>query len=283
MKNNFLGIDKNFSEYENSKSVILPIPFDKTASWGKGAAEGPQAIIDASQYLELYDIESNSEPYKNGIFTADPILADSSKSMIDKGYEKTLSFLKDDKFVITLGGDHSISIGPIFAHEEFLKDISILHFDAHTDMRDIYEDNKFSHACAMARVKEKVKNIVSVGIRSMDKSEMPNLKKENLFLASDICCSSDNWIEKIINRLGEKVYISFDLDAFDPSIMPSTGTPEPGGLGWYQVINLIEAVCKKCNLIGMDIVELAPIENNKAPNFLVAKLIYKILSYKSFS
>ncbi|NRA74131.1 MAG: agmatinase [Rickettsiales bacterium] len=281
MTTNFLGIDKKFSEYKNSKSVILPIPFDKTASWGKGAAEGPQAIIEASQYLELYDIESNSEPYKEGIFTAKPVIANSSKTMIDEGHKKTLSFLQDNKFVITLGGDHSISIGPIFAHQEFFKDISILHFDAHTDMRDSYEDNKLSHACAMARAKERVSNIVSVGIRSMDKSELPYLKKEKLFLASDICCNSNNWIEKIVKQLGEKVYLSFDLDAFDPSIMPATGTPEPGGLGWYQVIQLMEAVCKERKLIGMDIVELAPIANNKAPNFLAAKLIYKILSYKT--
>jgi len=277
--NNFLGIPKKHSQYESSKVVILPIPFDKSASWIKGAANGPKAIIEASQQLELYDIESDSEPYESGIFTAAPIEASSSKEMVDSGYKKVLSFLKDEKFVVTLGGDHSISIGPILAHSAFFKDISILHLDAHADMRDIFEGNKFSHACVMARASEQVDNIVSLGIRSMDISERPSFKKGNLFLAEDICCGKDDWIQEVIKRLGKKVYLSLDVDVFDSGIMPATGTPQPGGLDWHQVIRLMQAVCKARELIGMDFVELAPMKNNKAPDFLVAKLIYKILSY----
>ena len=184
------------------------------------------------------------------------------------------------KFVVTLGGDHSVAIGPINAHSDFHKDISILHLDAHADMRDSYENNKFSHASVMARAKEKVNNIVSVGIRSMDISEKNSFKKGNLFLAEDVCCGSDKWITQVVKKLGKKVYLTLDVDVFDSGIMPSTGTPEPGGLNWYQITKLIHAVCKTKELVGMDIVELAPNPVNKAPDFLVAKLIFKVLSYK---
>ncbi|EKE00906.1 MAG: hypothetical protein ACD_21C00255G0008 [uncultured bacterium] len=278
--NNFGGLTKNFSRYENSKIVVLPIPFDKSVSWLKGAAKGPQAIIAASQQVELYDIETDTEVYKHGIFTSPPIKSASSKEMIAQAHKKTTAFLRDKKFVLSLGGDHSVAIGPIIAHSDFYKDISILHLDAHADMRESYENNKFSHASVMARAKEKVDNIVSVGIRSMDVSERSSFKSGNLFLAEDICCGSDQWISQVVKKLGRRVYLSLDVDVFDSGIMPSTGTPEPGGLSWYQVTNLIHAVCKTKEIIGMDVVELAPNTANKAPDFLVAKLIYKILSYK---
>jgi agmatinase len=278
--NNFGGLTKKFSQYKTSKIVVLPIAFDKSASWLKGAAKGPKAIIAASQQVELYDIETDTEVYKHGIFTNQPIREQTSKKMIAKGYEKTTSLLQDKKFVVTLGGDHSVAIGPINAHSDFHKDISILHLDAHADMRDSYENNKFSHASVMARAKEKVNNIVSVGIRSMDISEKNSFKKGNLFLAEDVCCGSDKWITQVVKKLGKKVYLTLDVDVFDSGIMPSTGTPEPGGLNWYQITKLIHAVCKTKELVGMDIVELAPNPVNKAPDFLVAKLIFKVLSYK---
>lgn len=242
----------------------------------KGADKGPRAIIEASKNMELYDIETNSEVYKKGIFTEEEIIAHDSREMVKKTYRKITSLLNDKKFVVALGGEHSVSLGAIKAHSHFFKDFSVLHFDAHSDMRDFYEGSKYSHACIMARVKEITDNIVSVGIRSMDSSELKNINRQKIFYASEIF-QSGNWINKAIKQLSKDVYISIDLDVFDPSIMPSTGTPEPGGLDWYQVINLLEKVSRNKNIIGFDIVELCP-SQDKAPDFLAAKLIYKLLS-----
>jgi agmatinase len=275
---NFGGLPDKFSNYKHAKIVVLPVPFDKTSSWIKGSDRGPQAIIEASMNMELYDIDTNSEVYKKGIFTSDGILSNSSEEMIKCVYDRVSESIKDGKFVTTLGGEHSISFPAIKAHHETYQNISILHLDAHTDMRDSYLDNKYSHACVMARVKEINNNIISIGIRSLDSSELNNIDKDNIFFAADIY-NSEEWIEKAIGKLNKNVYISLDLDVFDPAFLPATGTPEPGGLGWYAVIKLLKEVCKNRNLIGFDVVELCPTEN-KASDFLAAKLIYKLLSYK---
>jgi agmatinase len=276
--NNFGGLSKDFADYKNSPIVILPVPFDKTTTWLKGTDKGPEAIIEASKNMELYDIETNSEVYKKGIFTEREIVAQNSEIMVNKVHQKVKSLLEDKKFVVTLGGEHSVSIGAIKAYSELFDDMSILHLDAHSDMRDEYEDNKYSHACVMARAKEITKEIISVGIRSMDSSELKNIDKNKMFYASEIF-KSKGWISKAINKLSQNVYVTIDLDVFDPSIMPSTGTPEPGGLNWYQVIELLKTVSSNRNIVGADVVEFCPSEN-KAPDFLAAKLIYKLLSYK---
>ncbi len=276
--NNFCGLSKEFSSYEKSKIVILPVPFDKTTSWLKGSDKGPEAIIEASKNMELYDIETDSQVYKKGIFTEKAIIAKDSVSMINQVHKKVRDLLKDKKFVVTVGGEHSISTAPIRAHSEFSPDMSILHLDAHTDMRNEYEGNKYSHACVMARAREMTTKIVSVGIRSMDSSELKNINKDKIFYASEIF-KSKNWVNKVINKLSNNVYITLDLDVFDPGIMPSTGTPEPGGLTWEQVTDLLKAVSDKKNIVGADVVELCP-SDNKAPDFLAAKLVYKLLSYK---
>jgi len=275
---NFGGLEDKFLNYQDSKFVVLPVPFDKTSSWIKGSERGPKAIIEASMNMELYDLETNSEVYKNGIFTSEEILSNSSEEMIECVYDRVTELIKDGKFVVTLGGEHTVSLPAIKAHHNIYDNISILHLDAHSDMRDTYLGNKFSHACVMARVKEINDNIVSIGIRSLDSSELDNINKNNTFFAKDIC-GSENWIGEATSKLNQNVYISIDLDVFDPSIMPSTGTPEPGGLDWYTVINFLNEVCKNRNLIGFDVVELCPTENI-APDFLSAKLIYKLLSYK---
>lgn len=275
---NFGGLEDKFSNYATAKIVVLPVPFDKTSSWSKGSDKGPKAIIEASINVELYDLETNTEVYKNGIFTSKEILSANSEEMTDSVYERVTELIKDNKFVVTLGGEHTISLPTIKAHHKLYEEISILHLDAHSDMRDSYLNNKLSHACVMARVKEINENIISIGIRSLDSSELNNINKNNTFFAKDIY-NSESWIEKAVNKLNQNVYISIDLDVFDPSVMPSTGTPEPGGLAWYPVIKLLKEVCTKRNLIGFDIVELCPTEN-KAPDFLAAKLIYKLLSYK---
>lgn len=274
---NFCGLSGELAAYAQARVIVLPVPFDKTSTWGKGSDKGPSAIIEASRYLELYDIETDSEVYKKGIFTAKPVLAASSSVLLRKTAAAVLRYLKDNKLVVTLGGEHSVSIGAIKAYAEHYRNLSILHLDAHADSRDSYEGSPYNHACVIARAREFTKNIVSVGIRSMDSSERPNVDKKKMFYARDIH-DSDRWINNAVRRLTGSVYITIDLDVFDPGIMPSTGTPEPGGLGWYQVLKLLAAVSREKEIVGFDVVELCP-GNYKAPDFLAAKLIYTLLSY----
>ena len=278
LPDNFGGLPREYSGYKDAKIVVLPVPFDMTSSYVKGSDKGPRAIINASRNMELYDIETGTEVYTKGIHTAKQVVSKDSKGMVDKVHEKVRGYLEENKFVVTLGGEHMVSLGPVRAHAGHFSDLSILHLDAHSDMRDSYEGDAYSHACIMARAKEITENIVSVGIRSMDSSELKNIKQENMFYASDIY-NTKEWIGKVAEKLTEHVYVTIDLDVFDPSIMPSTGTPEPGGLGWYDVIDLLEIVSKKKNIVGFDVVELCP-SKNPAPDFLAAKLIYKLLSLK---
>jgi agmatinase len=273
----FCGLTGNESAYAKAAAVILPVPFDKASTWLKGADKGPAAIIEASINLELYDIETDSEVYRKGIFTANPIHASSSSVLLRETDATVSRYIKDNKLVVTLGGDHSVSIGVIRAYARQYRNISLLHLDAHLDSRDSYEETPYNHACVIARAREYTKNIVSVGIRSMDSSERANADRKKMFFAHDIH-ESDKWIGKAVRRLTDKVYITIDLDVFDPGIMPSTGTPEPGGLGWYQVMKLLAAVSKSKQIVGFDVVELCP-SKNKAPDFLAAKLIYTLLSY----
>jgi agmatinase len=275
----FLDLPPEFSSYENSKIVILPIPFDKTSAWVKGADKGPRAVIEATMNLEYYEPETQSEVYKKGIFIAKPVLANTSEEMIRKTYEKVRSLLSDKKFVVTLGGEHSVSIGPIKAHAERFRGMSLLHLDAHSDRRDEYEHNKYSHACVIARAKESVRNIVSVGVRSMDSSELASARKDKIFYAHEIHGKTD-WIEKAVAALSNEVYITIDLDVFEIGLMPSTGTPEPGGLGWYEVTRLLRSVAEKKKIVGFDVVELCPSPSNRAPDVLAAKLVQVLLSYK---
>jgi agmatinase len=273
----FCGLSDNDADYAQASVVILPVPFDKTSTWIKGADKGPAAIIEASRYLEFYDIETDSEVLKKGIFTAPPINSSSSSLLIKKTDSAVSKYLKDNKFVVTLGGEHSISVGVIKSYARRYKSLSILHLDAHADSRDIYEGSRYNHACVIARVRECASNIVSVGIRSMDVSERSGIERRKMFFAHEIY-NSDTWINRAVGQLTDTVYITIDLDVFDPGIMPSTGTPEPGGLGWYQVLKLLSSVAKSKRIVGFDVVELCP-SNSKAPDFLAAKLIYTLLSY----
>jgi len=275
---NYCGLSHEFTDYKKAGIVVLPIPFDETSTWGKGADKGPEAIIEASRNMELYDIETKSEVFLNGIFTAEPIKSKESEKMVDEAYKATKKYLNDNKFIATSAGEHSISHGPIKAYSEHYKNLSVLHLDAHSDRRDEYEGTKYSHASIMARAEEMVNNVVSVGIRSLDASELPALKKNKIFFAEDIV-GKDGWIKNVVKELSKDVYITIDLDVFDPSILPSTGTPEPGGLDWYTVLKLLKEVVKKKNVVGLDVVELAPTQE-KSSDFLAAKLVYKILSYK---
>ena len=265
---------------ERSKIVILPVPFDLTTTYQKGTDLGPAALIEASRNLELYDIETEFEAYTFGIHTASAVEESTSEAMLDQLTQRVRELLKQDKFVVTLGGEHAISQAPIRAFAEKYPGLSLLQLDAHADLQMAYEDNPLSHASVMARVHEipGIANIVAAGIRSMSSEELPLLSQQKTYFAHEIC-NQEEWIDQVVADLGENVYITFDLDVFDPAIMPSTGTPEPGGLLWYPVMKLLRKIAMNKTIVGCDFVELCPNPSHKAPDFLAAKLVYKLLSY----
>ena len=275
----FGDIPEEFCNEETSKIVVLPIPYDGTSTWVKGSDKGPEALLEASANMELYDIETDSEVYLQGIYTAPAILENSSpEAMVKLAEQQTTDFLKEGKLVVTVGGEHSVSIGPIQAYAKHFKKISVLQIDAHADLRDSYEGSKNNHACVMARAQD-VCPIVQVGIRSMDVGENDRLDPNRVFWAHKIM-DNDLWMDKAIDLLTEDVYLTIDLDGFDPSILPSTGTPEPGGLMWYQTLKFLRKMIARKNLVGFDIVELCPNPDEKSSDFAASKLLYKILSYK---
>ena len=274
----FAEMPDELTQYDSSKVVLLPVPYDETSTFVKGSNLAPDAILRASQSLELYDDETEIEVYKKGIHIAEPVTEKSSpENMVAAVKQKTADLLNDDKFVVAIGGEHSISIGAIAAHAEKFDNFSVLQLDAHADLRDGYVDSKYNHACVMARVKE-FTPIVQVGIRSVAPEVKGEIDRDKMFFAHDIVNDTD-WYDKVIDQLTENVYITIDLDVFDPSIMPATGTPQPGGLLWYDVLKLLKKLCQTKKVVGFDVVELCPIETQKAPDVLAAKLIYKLLTY----
>lgn len=278
-KLNYGGLDNEFTAYENARIVILPVPYDGTSTWLKGADKGPQAILEASANMELYDIETDSEVYTQGIATLDAVTEDQSPEAMSDAVEKQVdAILMDKKFPVLLGGEHSVSIGSIRAFAKHYENFSVLQLDAHSDMRDNYEGSDHNHACVMARAKE-MATVAQVGIRSSCIEEKHNIDPDRIFYAHEIKESS-TWMYDVSERLNDNVYITIDLDVFDPAYMPSTGTPEPDGLTYREVINFLKLINERHNIIGLDIVELCPNEMNKAPDFLASKLIYQLLSMK---
>ncbi len=276
---NFGYLPEEYSDPENAGIIIIPVAYDGTSTWVKGADKGPAAIIEASANMELYDIETDSEVYRKGIYTEDTITREITTTEMINAVNGTVQYyLEKNKFTVVIGGEHSVSIGSIKAHAKHYAELTVLQLDAHADLREEYNGSKYNHACVMARIKESCP-VVQVGIRSMDSSEKESVDKTRTFFAEDIHNNKD-WIKKVISKLSDNVYITIDLDAFDSSIMPSTGTPEPGGLLWYDVLALLKEVSNKKNVVGFDVVELCPDDRNKAPDFMAAKLIYKLLSYK---
>lgn len=275
----FGNLPQIYSEQASSAIVIVPVPYDETSTWGRGADKGAQAIIEASAHMELYDIETDSQVFLKGIFTDKPLRCKKRPEyMAAEVGERICEHIDNGKFVVVIGGEHSVSIGSVSAFANRYRNLSVLQLDAHSDFRDEYAGSKYNHACVMARISQ-LCPVVQVGIRSMDASEKELMDKKNVFFAKDIH-NKKGWIEKVVGKLKKNVYITIDLDVFDPSIMPSTGTPEPGGLLWYEVLALLKAVCKKKNVVGFDVVELCPNEQQKSPDFLAAKLVYKLLNYK---
>lgn len=273
----FGDFEPEYTHPEKSNIVILPIPYDGTSTYMKGADKGPEAIVEASYNLEFYDIETDSEIYKHGIYVAEPVSEDSSpEAMAHAGYLAAKEWLAKGKYLVTLGGEHSISYGPIKAHAEKYNDLTILQIDAHADMRESYLGSPHNHACIMARAKE-FAPVIQVGIRSMSVEEKVNIKPGRVFWAHQVHRDAD-WINKLIPLLTKNTYITIDLDGLDPALLPSTGTPEPGGMTWTQIFDLIWAVYKHSNIVGFDIVELAPNAAAPASDFVAARLLYQMLS-----
>lgn len=284
MKTNktYAGIPEQYAKLETAKIVLIPVPYDGTSTWQKGADKGPKAFLEASENMELYDIETNSEVYKQGVYLTESVTENASpETMVEVVHQITKKYINRNKFVTIFGGEHSISIGTIRAFNECYPNLTVLHIDAHADLRKEYEGSNCNHACAMYEANENT-NLVQVGIRSMDISETRVINKDKVFFANDMAINED-WINDVIDQLTGNVFISLDLDALDPSIMPSTGTPEPGGLFYYETLEFLKRVFTERNVVGFDIVELCPNPNEKSSDFLAAKLYYKMLSYKFYS
>lgn len=277
----FGDFESEYTEYQTAQIVVLPVPYDQTSTWVKGADQGPSAILKASKNLEFYDILTDTEVFKKGIATDAPVQdSPTPETMVEQVRHRMLRYFENRKFPVVLGGEHSVSIGAFQAAAQSFPNLTVLQLDAHADTREEYEGSIYNHACVMARARE-LCPIVQAGIRSMDACEKAAMKKQRVFFAHQIAAdSARRWIESLLSLLTEHVYLTIDLDVFDPSLMPATGTPEPGGLGWYEVIALIEQVCKHRTLIGMDVVELCPREHLWACDFLAAKLIYQTLSFR---
>ena len=272
----YLDMDAEYAAYDSASFVLLPVPYDGTSTFVKGADRGPQALIDASDSIELYDVEEGVEVYLQGIHTAAPVSALSSpEEMVEEVRARTAAFLKDGKMSVVLGGEHSVSCGSVYAYAEKYPRLSVLQLDAHADMRESYHGSIYNHACVMKRVKEKCP-VVQVGIRSVCIEEKDELDPRTTVYAHQL--QQQGWMERAVSGLTEQVYLTIDLDAFDPSVLPSTGTPFPGGMGWRQVLDFIDYVNERREIVGFDVVELCPNPAEKSSDVLAAVLVYKILS-----
>ena len=275
---NFGGNEVVYS-YSESGIIIVPVPYDETSTWMKGADKGPDAILDSSINLEFYDVETSSEAHLKGINTIAPILEkETPEKLVKDVYDRIFSLLSDKKFPVIIGGNHTVSIGAIKAFSEYFENLTILQLDAHADLRQVYEGSVFNHACAMARARE-FAPIIQVGIRSMSAEELPFVERDRIFFSHELYYDKSLY-HRALDKLTGNVYITIDLDVFDPSIMPSTGTPEPGGPPYFELLHFMRDVIKTRNVVGFDVVELCPSETNKSPDFIAAKIIYQLLSYR---
>ncbi len=281
----FMHLDDQHTRLETARVVVVPVPFDATTCYRPGTREGPQAIIDASANLDLYDAELRRSPHTVGITTlraVEPIMGN-AQGMVDRTERVTAHLLDQGKFVVTLGGDHSISIGVIRAFAKRYPALSVLQIDAHADLRDKYEGNRLSSATIMRRTLEVASRTAQVGIRSLSEpeAELVRARELPLWLASAIreqtFAGRRAWIDEVVEALGDDVYITFDVDGFDPSLLPGTGTPEPGGLGWYEAMDLLSAVAAKRRIVGFDVVELSPLVEGHVSPVVAAKLVYKLI------
>jgi agmatinase len=275
----FGGIEKELAAFENARVLLQSIPYDGTSTWGKGADKGFEMFLEASENMELYDIETDSEVFKRGIHILPPVTeASSPEAVYVAVLAKTRELLRNGKYLTFFGGEHSVSIGIIEAFSEKYKDLTVLQLDAHADLRSSYDGSPYNHACAVHWASKNT-NLVQVGIRSMDICENEFMNREKCFMAQEMQANPD-WMDRSLNLMTDDVYLTIDLDVFDPSVMPATGTPEPGGMMWYETLTYLRRVFAEKRVVGFDIVEYAPLPGLRAPGFLVAKLYYKLLSYQ---
>lgn len=281
---NFGGIDEEeYSSFDAARVLILPVSYEGTVSYGTGTGAGAMAIVNASRNMELYEEETDSEVYKIGIHTLPEFTPrETPDAMMSELYEYTKDLLAKNKFICMLGGEHSVSAPIIQAHNEKFENMSVLQIDAHADLRDTYDGTPHSHASIMARVVKDMRiPSVQVGIRSISSDEASSLKDDlptKIFWARDIVGRTD-WIDEAVDSLTDNVYLTIDIDGLDPSIVPTTGTPEPGGLSWYETLSLIRKLAERKRVVGMDLVEYSYSENYDSPAFLCSKLVYKSLAY----
>jgi len=274
---NFGGYEVIY-DYQSSRIVIVPVPYDETSTWIKGADKGPDAIMEASVNLEFYDIETDSEVHKEGIFTLEPLTEKSSpEALVESVYDKIKFLVSENKFPVIIGGNHTVSIGSIKAFSQLFDDFSVLQLDAHSDLRNEYEGSQLNHACAMARAREYAE-IIQVGIRSMSADELPNADRNRIFPAHMLYYDKSLY-DKALSLLKKNVYVTIDIDVFDPSLIPGTGTPEPGGPDYYELMHFLMKVAGQRNIIGFDLVELCPSPAGKTSEFIASKIIYQFLSY----
>jgi agmatinase len=280
----FGGVDETFTTLERARLVLLPVPYDRTASYMKGTAEGPRAILEASTHMELFDEELGLEPYTVGIHTAPPVSGndDPPEVMARKVEETAARYLGMGKMPVVLGGEHSVSIGAIRAYEAAHPRLSLIQLDAHGDLRESFEGSPYSHACVMRHFAGRIPTL-QIGIRSLSKEEGAFIRERRLpvISAREFMARPAIALEAV-DRLTDEIYLTVDVDYFDPAIMPATGTPEPGGPGWYETLVLLREICRRKRLVGFDVNELRPLRDDKAPDFLTAKLVYKIIAFRFF-
>ncbi len=291
--NSFLGLQPSESDPASARAVVLPVPYDGTTTFHPGTRRGPRAIIEASREIELYDDETDTEAYKEGIATLDELAVTvaSPRDMVERVRMVGDRIVEAGKLPVLLGGEHLVSLGMIQAVAARYPDLTILHLDAHTDLREEYQDSRYSNACIMRMALEHVLKLgakrdpehaplVQVGIRALTAEDRKFIADSGIpcYFARELARDASLW-ERIPSHIGPHTYISIDLDVFDPSIMPAVGTPEPGGLGWYEVLDMLRRVIRKTRVVGLDVMELCPIPNMAAPDFLAARLVYKLLSY----
>lgn len=278
---NFAGLSSPFTDYKTAKIVVLPVPYDATSSWVHGAELGPEKLLEASVQLEWYDTETRTEVYRRGIHTAAPVDEQRSPELLCEAVEQRVGQLFDEgKFPVTIGGNHTVSIGAIRAAAHTFPGLTVLQLDAHSDLRPEYEGSILNHACVMNRAKE-VANVTQVGIRSQCIEELPFVDRDRTFWAKDIFFDRDgNWEHRAYATLSHDVYLTIDLDVFDPGVLAATGTPEPGGLQYFQVLHFLRGLFERFNVVGFDIVELCPKPNLHASDYLAARLAYQLMTYK---
>lgn len=279
---NFLGLSEKHGQYDTARYAILPIPYDGTTSYTPGTRFGPAAIIDASHHVEWFDEELLAECYRSGIATLEPLVPNVAgpEAMQQEIFRRARRIVRDGKFPFGMGGEHGISAALIRAVMTRHRKLSVLQIDAHCDLRDEYLGSPYSHASVMRRVLDMGATIVPVGIRSVAIEDYRCMKRAGIQpITARECHTDDNWLDATIDALGDTVYITIDIDAFDPAYAPGTGTPEPGGLDWYQVTALLRLVTAEKKVVGADLVEVSPIPGQTVTQFLAARLIYKLICY----